>query len=111
MKTEKRIHLGMINSFNVITERTTIEQVVSSGLGIFNHYPGEKNELEAIKFMISYFKSLEMYERCSELVKYIDKTFNEDGSYKEKFCDCDMPEIDFYAPKVKCSICNLRIIK
>ena len=111
MRSEQKIHIGMINSFNVITERATIDEIVSSGLNIFAHYPGESNELEAIKFMIFYFKNLEMYEKCSELTKYIDKTFDENGSYKEDLCQCDMPEIESYTPKVKCCICNLRIKK
>jgi hypothetical protein len=111
MRSEQKIHIGMINSFNIITEKATIEQVVSSGIGVFAHYPGDRNELEAIEFMIFYFKNLEMYEKCSELTKYVEETFNADGSYKEDFCQCDLPEIEFYVPKVKCSTCNLRIKK
>lgn len=109
MKSEQRVHLGMINSFNVITGRATMEQVVSSGLGIFAHYPGHKDELESIEFMIFYFKELEMYERCSELRKYIEENFNEDGTTKIQYCDCENPEIEVYAQKTKCSICKNRL--
>lgn len=111
MRSEQRIYIGMINSFNVITERATLEDVISSGLGVFAHYPGEKNEKQAVEFMVFYFKNLEMYEKCAELSKYIEDTFDEYGNHKENFCNCNMPEIDKYVPKVKCSICKMRIMK
>lgn len=99
----------MINSFNVLLGQATVEEVVSSGIGFFAHSPDTDGSLESIKFMIFYFKDLEMYERCSKLKEYIDKTFNEDGTFKEESCKCEYPEIDEYVRKIKCCTCNLRI--
>ena len=103
------IHVGMINSFNVLVGNVSIDDVIKSGVGVFAHVPDEETALESINFMIFYFKEIEMYEKCAQLKQYIDKTFNEDGTYKEECCECDYPEIDEYIPKAKCSICNLRI--
>lgn len=99
----------MINSYNVITNKATVEEVINSGIGIFCHSPKEEDGMESIDFMIKYFKNLEMYEKCSDLKKYINETFNSDGTYKDDLCECSYPEIESYTPIVKCSICNLKI--
>jgi hypothetical protein len=111
MNNSQTVHIGMLNSFNVLTEKATIEQVISSGLAYFAHAPDEESVVESIEFMIFYFKDIEMYEKCAELKEYIEKTFNEDGTYKEKFCDCEYPNIEDYTYKPKCSVCNLRLMR
>lgn len=103
------VHIGMINSFNVLMENVTVEQVIKSGIGLFSHSPDEDAAMESIEFMIFYFKGIEMYEKCAQLKEYVSKTFNEDGTYKEECCKCEYPEIDEYIPKIKCSVCNLRL--
>jgi len=109
MTHEQMIHVSMINSYNVITGKATIEQITNSGIGIFCHSPEEKEAMKSIEFMVTYFKNLEMYERCAELKNYIEITFNEDGTYKDVLCECTHPEIETYSPTVKCSICSLTI--
>lgn len=109
MRESQVIHLGMVNSFNVLTGVVTAEEVINSGAGIFAHSNKEEEAMESVELMIIYFKSFEMYERCARLKQYIEETFNEDGTYKEGYCDCDMPEITQYTSKIKCSICNMRI--
>jgi hypothetical protein len=109
MTKEQMIHISMVNSYNVITNRATIEQVTNSGIGVFCHSPEEKDGMESINFMISYFQNLEMYEKCSDLKKYVNDTFNTDGTYKEKLCECSYPDIQTYTPIVKCSVCNLMV--
>lgn len=109
MNSTQMTHVGMVNSFNVLMEKVSVDEVINSGIGIFAHVPDEDLALESIKFMIFYFKEIEMYEKCAQLKEYVDKTFNEDGTYKEECCKCDMPEIDEYVPKIKCSLCNLRL--
>ncbi len=103
------IHVGMVNSYQVLVGNATYEQIVSSGFGIFSHTLNEKDAKQSIELMITYFKELEMYERCANLQKYIEETFDEDGFYKEESCSCDYPEIDRYALPIKCSLCELRI--
>jgi len=109
MKKEQMIHISMINSYNLITGKARLEEITGSGIGLFCHSPEEKDALNSIEFMVSYFKNLEMYEKCAELTKYIKETFNEDGTYKDPICECAYPEIESYIPKVKCSICKLMI--
>jgi hypothetical protein len=109
MKKKQDVHIGMINSFNVITGRATVEQIVSAGLGVFAHNPNGNSEKKNIEFILFYFRELEMYERCKEINDYINETYNEDGSFKVQFCDCDHPDIKEYTAKPKCCICNLEI--
>lgn len=109
MKNTQMVHIGMVNSYQVLVGNVTIEQIVSSGFGIFSHALNEQDAKESIELMIIYFKELEMYERCANLKKYIEDTFDEDGFYKEKSCSCDYPEIDVYVVPIKCGLCNMRI--
>lgn len=109
MNSTQMMHVGMLNSYNVLTGKASMEDVVKSGIGVFAHIPDEEPSREAIEFMIFYFKEIEMYEKCANLHAYIENNYNEDGSLKEEVCQCEMPEIDEYIPKVKCSVCNLRI--
>ena len=111
MNNTQTVHIGMLNSFNVLTEKATMERIIHSGLAYFAHAPDEESAMRSIEFIISYFKGIEMYEKCAELKEYIDKTFNKDGSYKEKFCECEYPNIEDYRPKPKCSVCNLRLLR
>jgi hypothetical protein len=109
MKNEQMIHISMVNSYNVIMGKATIEQVTNSGIGVFCHSPEEKDAMKSIEFMVTYFQNLEMYEKCANLKNYIEETFNSDGTYKDLLCECTYPEIDTYTPTVKCSICNFAI--
>lgn len=101
----------MLNSYNVITEKASVEQIVSSGIGVFAHVVDEDKAMESVEFIMFYFKELEMYDKCAQLQSYIEKTFNKDGTYKESCCKCDMPDIEEYTTKIKCCICNLRLVK
>ena len=109
MTNEQMIHISMINSYNVITNKVTVEEITNSGIGVFCHSPEENDGMDSIEFMIKYFQNLEMYEKCVDLKKYISETFNPDGTYKDDLCECSYPEIESYTPIVKCSICSLKI--
>lgn len=109
MNQKQMMHVGMINSYNVLAEEMSIDKIIKSGIGVFAHIPDEEPSLESIEVMIFYFKEIEMYEKCVKLQEYIKQNFNEDGTFREEQCECEYPEIDNYIPKVKCSICNLRL--
>jgi hypothetical protein len=111
MTNEQMIHLSMVNSYHVLVGNATMEEIVSSGLGMFCHSLEEKDAMKSIEFMIGYFKNLEMYERCAELKNYIETTFNDDGTYKDLSCECSHPEIEIYETPVKCSLCSLPLRK
>lgn len=109
MRQNQAVHIGMVNSYNVLVNDANLEQIVMSGIGFFAHSRDEEDALESIEFMIRYFQDVEMYEKCAKLQQYIAENFNEDGTYKEIMCGCEMPEIEQYSPIPKCSICNMRI--
>lgn len=111
MTNEQIIHISMINSYKVLTGQETMDRISKTGLGVFCHSAEEKDAMKSIEFMIGYFKSLEMYERCAELKNYIEATFNEDGTYKDLSCECLRPEIEVYEQPVKCSLCSLPLRK
>lgn len=110
MTKQQALHVGMINSFNIITEQVTIEQVFNSGIDIFAHAPSG-SEVDYVKIMIKYFEENEMYYQCAVLKKHIEDTYLEDGTRKEKECECEFPEIKEYAVKMKCGCCNKRLFR
>jgi hypothetical protein len=111
MNKQQALHVGMINSFNLITGRTTLDEVVHSGIGVFAHVPDEEVDMENIKLIIIYFQDRDMFEHCIELVDYLNENFNKDGTSKEEDCSCEFPEIKTYSSKMKCSTCNKRLRK
>lgn len=111
MTESQRIHIAMINSYNVITETFTFDEIMDSGVPMFSHIPDEEVSIEAINFIIYYFQQQEMYEHCVALTEYMDKNFNKDGTSKIESCDCECPEISEYTKKMKCAKCDKRLIK
>ena len=111
MNEQQQVHIGMINSFNIITQRNTIYEVMSSGIGYFAHVPDREPDFETLEDMMHYFSEIEMFEKCIELLKYMDEHFNDDGSEKMQRCDCRYPDIVKYDYKMLCANCGNRIRK
>lgn len=111
MIDKRLIHISMMNSFNLITERASIEDIIKSGLGVFAHVPDERLNMDDVNFMIDYFSAVEMFEECAELSLLLEDTFNKDGSMKEPECECELPSIKTYTRKVKCDRCKKTILK
>lgn len=111
MTQEQMIHVGMINSFNLITERNTLEEIATSDLSLFAHIPDEDVPLELIQLMMDYFKSYEMFEYCADLMEFIALNFNDDGTRIENGCECPQPVITKYSKKMFCGECNKRLRK
>jgi hypothetical protein len=110
MNEQQRVHIAMLNSYNLVTEKATIEDILDSSIPIFAHIPNDDITIDAIEFMIYYFKSHEMFEYCAKLKEYIQENFNEDGTHKDNSCKCDLPEISDYSERIRCLLCN-KIIK
>jgi hypothetical protein len=110
MNTQQTIHLAMINSYNVILGHATVDEVLEAGIGVFTHIPDEDIDLEVVQVMLLYFQEVEMYEHCSSLVDYIKDNWNEDGTRKMIYCECDYPSFDKYEAEIKCNKCNKPIL-
>lgn len=110
MTRQQELHVGMINSFNIITGQVTFEQVMYSGLDLFAHIP-HGNEIEYIKVMINYFEKNEMYYHCATLQKHLEENYFDDGTRKHKECECEYPDIKEYTIKMKCNSCNKRLFR
>lgn len=109
MNRDQAVHVGMINSFNLITEKATLDQIVSAGVGVFAHLPDEDIDAENIKFIIFYFQEHEMFEECAELQEYLQKHYYDDGTPKVQDCECDYPVITEYIQKMVCGNCKKRL--
>jgi len=109
MNKEQSIHVGMINSYNILTEKATFGDILTAGLGVFAHVPDEDVDYKTVKLMMMYFQEHEMFEHCADLKKYLDDNYDEDGNSNVEDCECTFPEIKAYTLKMKCAICNKRL--
>jgi hypothetical protein len=100
------VHIGMLNSYNLLIGKATMSDVVNSNVSLFAHVPDEEIDSQFIDFMILYFQEHEMFEHCAELLHYYKENFNDDGSHKGDECECELPDIKEYTTKIKCSICK-----
>lgn len=111
MTQEQMIHVSMINSFNVITGRNTFDEIINSDVNVFAHPPDEDPSYDLLQFMIEYFSSFDMFEKCAELTEYVVENYNQDGTSKVEMCECILPEIKTYTKKMHCNHCGKRLKK
>ena len=111
MTQEQTVHIGIVNSFNLLTERNTFDEIVTSDLSLFAHNPDQDPPVEVINFMIDYFKSYEMFENCAELMEYLGTNYNDDGTFIQTGCECPQPVITKYSNKMFCGECGKRLKK
>ena len=111
MTQEQLIHVGMINSFNLITERNTLDEIIMSDVSLFAHIPDEDVPLDLIRLMIEYFQSYDMFENCADLMDYAALNYNEDGTRITNDCECPQPVITEYSKNMYCGHCQKRIRK
>lgn len=109
MNRDQSVHVGMINSFNIITGKASIKEIIESGISVFAHLPNEDVDKELIEFMILYFTNHEMFEHCAELKKYISENFYSDGTPILNDCDCDYPSIIKYTYPMYCGSCSKKL--
>ena len=108
MTNKQIIHIGMVNSFNLITERNTMDEIQESNLTLFAHTPEEDITIDKIKMIMNYFESIEMYEHCVDLMEYTHLNFDEKG-VRIGSCECEYPVIKRYTKKMSCDHCNKRL--
>lgn len=111
MTQEQLIHIGMVNSFNIITGRNKFEEIIMSDVNILAHSPDEEIDFYSLETMIDYFLALEMFEKCVELTLIMEELFTPDGRPRQERCECSTPEIGAYSRMMFCSACKKRIKK
>ena len=71
---QKLLAKAFNNSFNIITKRKSIQEVVEETGGlILAHDPMKKLKIKELNNMVDFFIEKEYYERCAEVVKLIKK--------------------------------------
>lgn len=109
MTEQQKIHIAMMNSYNVLTGAASIDSVINSNIPMFSHTIDEEPNFHNIMFIVRYFEEVEMFEECLNLKIYIDNTFDENGNPKEILCSCPYPKITEYSFKTKCKVCELNL--
>lgn len=109
MTEQQKIHIAMMNSYNVLTGRVNIEAIFNSNIPMFSHTIDEEPNLNNLMFIVKYFEQVEMFEECLNLKIYIDGIFDDEGNLKGELCSCPYPNITEYSFKTKCKICNLNL--
>lgn len=111
MTKKQRLHIGMINSYNLLTEIATLSEILESGVAIFSHVPDDIPTLNELEKILFYFQEIEMFEHCTHIVKYMEINYDEDGNLRGEDCDCDYPSIVKYEKNMKCGACFKRLRK
>jgi hypothetical protein len=106
MENKKLLHVSMMNSYNVIAGKASINDIAIAGLGFFIHQPDEPVSPAIMDYIISYFEEKEMFEYCADIKKVKDAIYNDDGTFREDNCKCEMPMITNYACVTRCDNCN-----
>jgi hypothetical protein len=111
MTKEQIYHISMMNSYNLITGKAKVEDVIYSGIGMFVFMPNNDATEDDLDELIRYFEMVDMFEHCADIIVYRKKEFNPDGSYAHKSCRCDLPTIESYPLLMVCGKCKGRIRK
>lgn len=110
MTSTQIVHVGMVNSYNIITGKASLEEVMMSGIGYLAHPPDELDSGH-LEMIIMYFEEVEMYEICHELRRVFNENYHPDGTPKDLECLCDLPLIESYSRTMRCGHCNNRLRK
>lgn len=109
MTEQQKIHIAMINSYNVLVGEATVDEILDSNIAMFSHDFDDELKYHNVMFILKYFEQIEMFDKCVVLSAFIDKTFDKSGNHKEKTCDCPYPEISTYETKTKCDACKRKV--
>lgn len=69
---EDEIHIAFINSYAVIIRDKKAEELLKGETGWFAHNPKGKPTRDEMDGLLEYFETIEDYEKCSEIKRYID---------------------------------------
>lgn len=105
----KKIHIAMINSFNVLTKKTNVNKVIYSDLPLLAHDVQGGIDEPTLRFITKYFESIEMFEKCAELDKIRESIAAPGELIDESICGCDLPNPMKYSRKTKCETCKKQI--
>lgn len=104
----QHLHEAMMNSFNLITNRMTYNDLFKKERSFLVHIPDEPVTDEDLEMMIVYFEHMEMYEECAELKAILDEI--EEEEEEDDSCACKNPTIyDDEDGDIKCKICNKKL--
>ncbi len=77
MNLEEHIDLAFRNSYDVIINDMEAKDLVIEDDGYFIHHPAEPITKEILEDLREYFSSIEEYEKCSAILKYIKDEFDD----------------------------------
>ena len=77
MNLEEHIDLAFRNSYDVIINDMEAKDLVVEDDGYFIHHPAEPITKEILEDLREYFSSIEEYEKCSAILKYINDEFDD----------------------------------
>lgn len=112
MNKDKRLHLSIVNTYNVLTNKASYDDIFMSNVPYIYVDAHKEVTFKHINNMIKHFEDIEMYEQCAELMRVRREDFNDDGSKirERNTCSCDNCEVGVYSLYSRCKSCNLRIL-
>lgn len=70
MKEYEELHIAMLNTYDILVEDATVEDIMVTTDNFMIFDPTEGINEKVCDTLISYFEDLEEYEKCSKILKY-----------------------------------------
>jgi hypothetical protein len=109
MTDAKKVHIAVINSFNVITKRATVSKILSSDVPVFAHDVLNGLDRRSMNLIIKHLEKVEMFEKCAELKKIRVPAPKKVSQIYDDICECSFPDIRIYSKKTKCETCKKQV--
>jgi|TARA_E500000305_G_C4000409_1_gene226996 hypothetical protein len=77
------VHKAMLNSYYLIIRDYDPFLLITQGDGVFAHNPSGELDREEVENMLLYFEDEEDYDKCREIVEFIDRTWSLENTKKK----------------------------
>ena len=77
------IHQAMLNSYYLIIRDYDPFLLITHGEGVFAHDPSGELDREDVENLLLYFEDEEDYDKCKEIVEFINKTWSLEHTKKK----------------------------
>lgn len=109
-KRKRRIHIAMMNSFNLLTGRVDSEVILASDYPLFAHQFDDSVEQDEVASIIEYFESIDYEEGVEEMRQvYVNLFVLKEDEIDVGICECVNPIFHEYEPYIKCTICEKKV--
>tara|TARA_R100001086_G_C11746589_1_gene234085 strand:- start:323 stop:553 length:231 start_codon:yes stop_codon:yes gene_type:complete len=76
MNLEEYVDVAHRNSYDVIINNKDAKNLITRDDGYFIHHPAKPVTIDILEDLKLYFSEMEEFEKCIEIIKYIDENID-----------------------------------